>query len=75
MFTVTRVYTDARAAVLRAGPHLLDALRRVLVYAQSRAEDMHEIAEKTGDPAAFADWLEADAAVTAARAWIDRLTR
>jgi hypothetical protein len=36
---------------------------------------MHEIAEKTGDPAAFADWLEADAAVTTARAWIDRLTR
>jgi hypothetical protein len=31
MLTVTRVRADARPTVLRAGPHLLDALRRIVV--------------------------------------------
>jgi hypothetical protein len=56
-----------------AGEHLLTALKAVIGYAKSRAEDLHEMAEHSGDAGDFARWLQADAAVTAAERWIERL--
>ena len=55
------------------GQHLVDMLRAVTGYARSRAEDLHEQAEESGDAADFARWLKADAAVTTVQRWIDHL--
>ena len=60
-------------AMADAGQQLLTSLKGVIGYAKSRAEDMHEEAQRSGHAGDFARWLQADAAVTAAERWIERL--
>jgi len=56
-----------------AAPHLVTSLRDIVGFAKSRAEDMHEAAESSKDPTEFARWHKADAAVTAAEQWLERM--
>jgi hypothetical protein len=58
-----------------AAPHLVTALADIVGFAKSRAEDMHEAAELSNDPTEFARWRKADAAVSAAEQWLERMGR
>jgi hypothetical protein len=58
-----------------AAPHLVSAFDDIVGFAKSRAEDMHEAAALSKDPTEVARWRKADAAVTAAEQWLERMGR